>query len=84
MKHMRLFAALAVLCILAGSAFAVGKLMPATVDQDKCIGCGKCIERCPLGAITADDNGIATVDKDKCTGCLKCASVCPAEAIGTE
>jgi len=52
MKHMKLFAVLAALCLLAGSAFAVSKLMPAVVDQKECLGCGKCVEKCPEGAIT--------------------------------
>ena len=81
MKHMRLFAALAVICLLIGSAYAVAKLMPAVVDNEKCTGCGKCVERCPEGAITLNEQGIAVVDKEKCTGCNKCSKACPALAI---
>jgi ferredoxin len=81
MKHMRMFAALAVICLLLGSAYAVAKLMPAVVDENKCIGCGSCVERCPVGAISLSEQGIAVVDKEKCTGCNKCSKACPAEAI---
>jgi Fe-S-cluster-containing hydrogenase component 2 len=84
MKHRRLFAALAVLCLLAGSAFAVAKLMPAVVDDEKCMGCGTCAETCPVQAISLNDQGIAVVDKEKCTGCKKCINVCPNEAISAE
>jgi NAD-dependent dihydropyrimidine dehydrogenase PreA subunit len=84
MKHTRLLVALAVLCILVGSAYAVAKLMPAVVDENKCMGCGACIEECPAGAISLNDQGIAVVDKEKCTGCGKCAKACPVEAISTE
>jgi ferredoxin len=84
MKHQKTLVILAVLCLLAGSAYAVATLMPAAVDENKCLGCGKCIERCPIGAISLDKDGIATVDKEKCSGCLKCANVCPNEAISAE
>jgi NAD-dependent dihydropyrimidine dehydrogenase PreA subunit len=84
MKHTRLFVALAVLCLLVGSAYAVAKLMPAVVDENKCIGCGACVENCPSEAISLNDQGIAVVDKEKCTGCGKCAKACPVEAISTE
>ena len=84
MKHTRLIVALAVLCLLIGSAYAVAKLMPAVVDGNKCIGCGTCVEGCPAGAISLNDQGIAVVDKEKCTECGKCARFCPAEAISTK
>jgi NAD-dependent dihydropyrimidine dehydrogenase PreA subunit len=83
MKHTRLFVALAVLCLLIGSAYAVAKLMPAVVDENKCIGCGACVEKCPAGATSLNDQDIAVVDKEKCTGCGKCARSCPVEAIST-
>jgi ferredoxin len=84
MKHTRLLVALAVLCILVGSAYAVAKLMPAAVDQNQCIGCGACVAECPVGAISLNDQGMAVVDKEKCTGCGKCAKSCPVEAISTK
>lgn len=84
MKHTRLFVALAVLCILVGSAYALAKLMPASVDENKCTGCGACVAECPAGAISLDDQGIAVVDKEKCTGCGRCAKACPVEAVRIE
>ena len=84
MNHTRLAVALAVVCILIGSAYAVAKLIPASVDESKCIGCGACVEQCPAGAISIGSDGTAVVDKEKCTGCGKCAKSCPVEAISTE
>ena len=81
MKRKRICVILAILCLLIGSAYAVAKLMPAVVDEEKCLGCGKCVERCPIGAISLNEDGLAIVDKEKCEGCQKCAKACPNEAI---
>ena len=50
------------------------------VDQDKCIGCGKCIENCAHNGPHIE-NGKCTILKYKCTGCARCISVCPMHAI---
>jgi ferredoxin len=84
MKYSRLFVGLAVLCLLVGSAYALAKLAPAVVDEDKCTGCGECALRCPEGAISFNDDGIAEVDEDKCTGCGRCNRACPVEAVAIE
>ena len=81
MKYANLIAGLAIICLLAGSAYALAKLAPAEVDENACTGCGKCIERCPEGAISFDEKGQAQVDQDKCTGCGKCTKACPFEAV---
>ncbi len=83
-NHTRWFVALAVVCLLVGSAYAVAKLMPASVDESKCTGCGACVAECPAGAISLNDQGIAVADKEKCTGCRRCAKACPVEAISME
>jgi len=52
----------------------------AKVNEDDCIGCGTCEERCPMHAINLED-AIAVVDEKMCIGCGVCAHLCPEEAI---
>jgi len=52
----------------------------AEIDPDLCSGCGTCIERCQLEAITLDDD-ISSINLQRCIGCGNCVLVCPSEAI---
>jgi len=54
--------------------------MAAQVDEDKCVGCGLCVDVCPVEAITLEAEK-AKVDEDKCTECGQCVEECPNEAI---
>ncbi len=59
----------------------------ATVDDDLCVGCGKCAPECIYGAIRLkkDKNDpkkkYPIIQKYVCKGCGKCAKVCPSKAI---
>ncbi|UCD02398.1 MAG: 4Fe-4S binding protein [Promethearchaeota archaeon] len=50
------------------------------IDSDLCVGCGTCIERCQMGALTLVDD-ISTVNLKKCLGCGLCVVTCSSEAI---
>jgi Na+-translocating ferredoxin:NAD+ oxidoreductase RNF subunit RnfB len=45
-----------------------------------CIGCRRCYQVCPSGAITMD-GPLAQIDPLLCTHCGKCLEVCPTHAI---
>lgn len=52
------------------------------VNQEQCIGCGKCVKICAHGAPTIT-NKKATIDHEKCLGCGRCIGNCPTDAIFT-
>jgi len=49
------------------------------VDLEKCVGCGTCVQDCPLGAIRLKKKK-AVID-DRCSQCGACMRACPEEAI---
>ncbi|MEW6554764.1 MAG: 4Fe-4S binding protein [Actinomycetota bacterium] len=53
----------------------------AAVDEESCVGCGDCQERCPVGAIALDDGETARVDETLCLGCGVCIPTCSGEAL---
>ena len=48
----------------------------SVIDPDKCVGCGTCIKRCQMHAIS-DQNSISVIDRRKCIGCGLCVTGCP-------
>jgi len=55
----------------------------SVIDPARCVGCGTCIKRCHMHAISAKDE-ISVVDRTKCIGCGLCASGCPANVARLE
>ena len=52
----------------------------ASIDQDKCIACGKCIAACKPGALIGIEEKPALIPF-LCEGCGVCTLVCPTSAI---
>ena len=50
------------------------------VDKNKCIGCGACVDSCPMGCISIGDDGKAEIDETICISCGSCRATCPVEA----
>jgi len=53
--------------------------LTATVDPDKCNGCGTCLKRCIFQARKLED-GKSIVIKENCHGCGLCVTTCPTNA----
>lgn len=56
----------------------------AVVDEEKCIGCGQCAEKCQFKAIgdrEESGNHYAAIDSHACYGCGLCRNACSVEAI---
>jgi heterodisulfide reductase subunit A len=57
----------------------------ATMDQERCTGCGTCVQACPFHAISMQ-TGEGVLDRSQidpllCKGCGNCVVVCPVKAI---
>ncbi|NLI91165.1 MAG: ferredoxin III, nif-specific [Peptococcaceae bacterium] len=65
----------------------------ASIDQEKCIGCGRCVKVCSQGALgfgnlnddeDADRMQSNIANKDNCIGCRACGKTCVKKAISFE
>ena len=54
------------------------------LSQEKCTGCGKCIEVCPHGVFGINNSKAEIIDKNSCMECGACAKNCPFSAITVE
>ncbi|MPQ34203.1 4Fe-4S dicluster domain-containing protein [Clostridium estertheticum] len=52
-----------------------------TVNQNKCIGCGKCLKNCPLGIFELRYEKSAPIRELDCVQCRLCQSYCPTRVI---
>jgi Na+-translocating ferredoxin:NAD+ oxidoreductase subunit B len=53
----------------------------AWIDEERCIGCARCLAPCPVDAIVGASKFLHTVIMDRCTGCELCLPPCPVDCI---
>ena len=51
------------------------------VDQEKCSGCGNCVEICPSEVYQMEEDKSDPVHPEECIECWACVTQCPAESI---
>jgi ferredoxin len=51
------------------------------LDEERCTGCGMCLEVCPHGVLTRYDHRVRVQARDACMECGACARNCPVDAI---
>jgi Na+-translocating ferredoxin:NAD+ oxidoreductase subunit B len=55
----------------------------AVIDPETCAGCGDCIKRCQVHAIS-EGEGVSVVDRAHCIGCGLCVTGCTNQAASLE
>jgi ferredoxin len=50
------------------------------VNEEMCVGCGVCVDECPVEAIALTD-GLAAIEEEECIRCGRCHDVCPEDAV---
>jgi electron transport complex protein RnfB len=53
----------------------------AFVNEDLCIGCTRCFQKCPTDALVGGPKQIHAVIAEICTGCERCVDICPTECV---
>lgn len=51
-----------------------------TIDTQKCVNCGACVESCPVSALSPGDK-IPVFNYRLCINCLCCQEICPQHAV---
>ena len=56
------------------------ELFEYVVDEEKCMGCGKCQRNCPQDAIEGERKVVHKISSEKCIKCGICVTVCSFDA----
>ncbi len=51
------------------------------VDAEKCVGCGECVDVCPVQVYELQNEKSVPVNAEECVGCESCVEVCEQGAI---
>ncbi len=56
-------------------------MVEITVDEEKCNGCGECIDVCPSEVYELQGGKSKAINLDECIECCACVEVCEPQAI---
>jgi len=56
-------------------------MVKIVVSNDKCTGCGTCVDTCPVGVFEVKDGKSVPTKPEECLVCRACEVQCPENAI---
>jgi pyruvate formate lyase activating enzyme len=68
-------------CLWCSNPELIRPLPDLLYSREKCARCGTCIQVCPQGALSFDEDGYILIDRVKCDGCGDCVEECPESAL---
>lgn len=51
------------------------------IDEDKCLGCRRCVYSCPFGGVSVDSDSFRASKCNLCNGDPECCKICPKDAL---
>ena len=54
------------------------------LDEEKCTGCGMCLEVCPHSVLEMNRTHVTIQNRDACMECGACSRNCPFDAISVD
>lgn len=54
------------------------------LDEDKCTGCGMCLDVCPHEVFMMNKKHVMIENRDACMECGACSKNCPVHAVSVE
>jgi NAD-dependent dihydropyrimidine dehydrogenase PreA subunit len=54
------------------------------LDEEKCTGCGMCLEVCPHKVLEMNSSHISIKNRDACMECGACSRNCPFDALSVQ
>ncbi len=67
-----------------GELIYLKNVVTLQLDQEKCTGCGTCLEVCPRQVLSLNGKKARIANRDACMECGACALNCPFEALAVE
>ncbi len=64
-----------------GELIYLKNVVSLSLDEQKCVGCGTCLEVCPHAVLALDNGKVRIVNRDACMECGACSENCPVQAL---
>lgn len=62
----------------------LNNVVTLSLDEEKCTGCGMCLEVCPHRVLRMNRTHVEIENRDACMECGACSRNCPFEAISVQ